>query len=171
MDYPLGTKFAFAAHNCLFTLQFNEMDRKEFLSLLGLSVGGAVVVSCLHSCAKDSSVTPGGSGGNTGGSTKVDFTLDLADQGNAALNTNGGFLVKNDVIVAKTTSGVFIAVAAACPHQGTTITYQGNNQQFRCPNHGSTFSETGSVTMGPASSALKQYKTELTGTKLRVFAG
>jgi cytochrome b6-f complex iron-sulfur subunit len=147
------------------------MDRKEFLSLLGLSVGGAVVVSCLHSCTKDSSVTPGGSGGNTGGSTKVDFTLDLADQSNAALNTNGGFLVKNDVIVAKTTSGVFIAVAAACPHQGTTITYQGNNQQFRCPNHGSTFSETGSVTMGPASSALKQYKTELTGTKLRVFAG
>jgi cytochrome b6-f complex iron-sulfur subunit len=166
-------KCASAAHNCLFTHQFNEMDRKEFLGLLGLSVGGAVVVSCLHSCAKDSDVTPGGNGGNTGGggATKVDFTLDLADQSNAALNTNGGFLVKNGVIVAKTTGGVFIAVAAACTHQGTTITYQGNNQQFRCPNHGSTFSETGSVTMGPASSALKQYKTELSGNNLRVFAG
>lgn len=149
------------------------MDRKEFLSLLGLSVGGAVVVSCLHSCAKDSGVTPGGNGGNTGGggATKVDFTLDLADQNNAALNANGGFLVKNGVIVAKTTGGVFIAVAAACTHQGTTITYQGNSQQFSCPNHGSTFSETGSVTMGPASTALKQYKTELTGNNLRVFAG
>ena len=143
------------------------MDRKEFLSLLGLTVGGGVAISCLGGCSKEAGVTPGGSTGGGGG---LDFTLDLNATENAALNNNGGFLVKNGVIVARTTGGVFIAVAAACTHQGTIIQYQGNNSRFFCPNHGSTFSESGSVLNGPASSDLKQYKTELNGKNLRVFA-
>lgn len=144
------------------------MDRKEFLSLLGLTVGGGVAIACLNSCSKESAVTPGGnSGGNNSG--KIDFTLNLADANNAVLNNNGGFLVKNGVIVARTQGGVYIAVAAACTHQGTIIQYQGNNQRFFCPNHGSTFSETGSVLNGPATGALKQYQTELSGSSLRVF--
>lgn len=144
------------------------MDRKEFLSLLGLTVGGGVAIACLNSCSKESTVTPGGSSGG-GNSGKIDFTLNLADATNAVLNNNGGFLVKNGVIVARTQGGVYIAVAAACTHQGTIIQYQGNNQRFFCPNHGSTFSETGSVLNGPATGALKQYRTELSGSSLRVF--
>ena len=143
------------------------MDRKEFLSLLGLTVGGGVAISCLCGCSKESGVNPGGS---TGGGSNVDFTLDLNDAANAVLNNNGGFLVKNGVIVARTTGGVYIAVAAACTHEGTIIQYQGNNSRFFCPNHGSTFSESGGVLNGPASTALRQYKTELSGTNLRVTA-
>ena len=143
------------------------MDRKEFLSLLGLTVGGGVAISCLGGCAKESGATPGGS---TGGGGNVDFTLDLNAAENAVLNNNGGFLVKNGVIVARTTGGVYIAVAAACTHEGTIIQYQGNNSRFFCPKHGSTFSESGGVLNGPASTALRQYKTELSGTNLRVTA-
>jgi cytochrome b6-f complex iron-sulfur subunit len=142
------------------------MDRKEFLSLLGLSVGGTVVVSCLGGCAKEDGPNPGGGGNNN----KVDFTLDLTEAGNAALNNNGGFVVKNGVIIGRTTSGTYIAVAAACTHQGTIVQYQANNQRFFCPNHGSNFSETGAVLNGPATGALQQYKTELSGSKLRIFA-
>lgn len=142
------------------------MDRKEFMSLLGLTVGGTVAISCLGGCAKESGVTPGG---NTGGSG-VNFTLNLNDAGNAVLNNNGGFLIKDGVIVARTTAGAYIAVAAACPHEGTLLQFQGNSQRFYCPNHGSTFSESGNVLNGPASRDLKQYKTELTGTNLRVFS-
>ena len=143
------------------------MDRKEFLSLLGLTVGGGVAISCLGGCAKESGVTPDG---NTGGGGSLDFTLDLNAPENAVLKNNGGFLVKSGVIVARTTGGVYIAVAAACTHQGTIIQYEGNNSRFFCPNHGSTFSESGGVLNGPASTALKQYKTELSGTNLRVTA-
>ncbi|WP_421799695.1 ubiquinol-cytochrome c reductase iron-sulfur subunit [Haliscomenobacter sp.] len=145
------------------------MDRKEFLSLLGLTVGGGVAISCLGGCTKEDGATPGGNTGGSGGGS-LDFTLDLNAAENAVLNNNGGFLVKNGVIVARTTGGVYIAVAAACTHQGTIIQYQGNNSRFFCPNHGSTFSESGSVLNGPASSDLKQYKTELSGKNLRVFA-
>ncbi len=146
------------------------MDRKEFLSLLGLTVGGGVAISCLGGCTKESGVTPGGGSSGGGGGSSVDFTLDLNANENAVLKNNGGFLVKSGVIVARTTGGVYIAVAAACTHQGTTIQYEGNNSRFLCPNHGSTFSESGGVLNGPASTALKQYKTELSGTNLRVFA-
>jgi len=37
------------------------------------------------------------------------------------------------------------------------------------PQHGSAFSTTGSVLNGPATMALKQYKTTLTGDNLRVY--
>ena len=142
------------------------MDRKEFMSLLGLTVGGTVALSCLGGCAKESGVTPGGSAGGSG----VNFTLNLSDASNVALTNNGGFLIKDGVIVARTTAGAYIAVAAACTHEGTLLQFQGASQRFFCPNHGSTFSESGGVLNGPASSSLKQYKTELTGTNLRVFA-
>lgn len=145
------------------------MDRKEFLSLLGLTVGGGIAVSCLNSCAKEDGVNPGGNNNGNNGGSKVDFTLDLNDAANAALKANGGFLVKNRVIVARTQNGTYIAVAAACTHEGTTINYEGSSARFTCPNHGSAFSETGGVLNGPATGALKQYQTELSGNSLRVF--
>lgn len=137
------------------------MDRKEFMNLLGLSVGGMVVASCFGGCTNDSEDEE---------AATVDFTLDLNDSANTALKNNGGFLVRNGVIVAKTTAGAYIAVASACTHQGTTVQYQVNNSRFFCPNHGSNFSESGSVLNGPANRPLKQYSTQLTGTTLRVFS-
>ncbi len=136
------------------------MDRKEFLSLLGLSVGGMVVASCLGGCSQDS-VAP---------RSDVDFTLDLTDSANAALQNNGGFVVRQGVIVARTVNGEFIAVSAACTHQGTTVQYQVNNNRFFCPNHGSNFSESGAVINGPANRPLQRFSTELMGDLLRIFA-
>ena len=70
------------------------MDRKEFLSLLGLSVGGAVVVSCLHSCAKDSGVTRG-SKEFTDAVSKSKFSktspaFGTVDKGHIMLQEHGG---------------------------------------------------------------------------------
>jgi len=136
------------------------MDRKEFLGLMGISVGGAVAMTCLGGCAKESGVSP----------SNVDFTLDLTDAAYAALTKTGGSLVKNGVIIGKTTAGAFIAVASACTHEQTTVQYQSGSKRFYCPNHGATFSESGSVTGGPATRALTQYNTQLTGNSLRIFS-
>ena len=137
------------------------MERKEFLALLGLSAGAVVVASCVGGCSKSDSTTANQS---------VDFTLDLSNASNAALTNNGGYLVKNGVIVARTSAGAYIAVASACTHEGTTIEYQSGSTRFHCPNHGANFSETGAVQNGPASTNLQQFKTTLSGTSLRVYS-
>ena len=100
------------------------------------------------------------------GPTK-DFTVDVSS---GSLATNGGFMVSNGVIIARTNTGTFLAVAAACTHQGTNINYNASGNNFVCPNHGAQFDSTGNVTQGPASTNLTQYNTTLTGTSLRVFS-
>lgn len=150
------------------------MERKEFLSALGVSAASLLLTTCLGACSK-SSGTDNGSvvpppPPPTPPPTSVDFVLDLTLSENANLTTNGGFVYKNGIIIARTTTGAYIAVAMACTHQGTTLVYQGNQNRFFCNNHGSTFSNSGMVNIGPATTNLQQYNTALTGTNLRVFA-
>lgn len=134
------------------------MDRKEFLTLTGMSLGAFVLATCGIGCKKEEE------------STTKDFTLDLNASANAALKNNGGSVVSEGVIIARTNTGNYIAVASACTHQGTTINYESSNSRFKCPNHGAIFNESGGVVSGPANKALTQYKTELNGTNLRVFS-
>ncbi len=135
------------------------MDRKQFLALVGTSVGAIIIGSCLNGCKKES---------NSPQQPTVDFTLDLNASSNSALNTNGGYIYNQGVIVARTMSGAYIAVSQACTHNGVSVVYQSSANDFYCSAHGSVFSSSGSVTNGPASSALKQYTCNLSGTSLRV---
>jgi cytochrome b6-f complex iron-sulfur subunit len=142
------------------------MDRKEFLAQLGLSSAAIFAGACLAGCSKDD----GGSGGGVTPPANVDFTINLADSANSALNTAGGFIYQSGIIIARTLTDTYLAVAQACTHEGTTVVWQSGNNRFFCPNHGSTFSTTGAVTNGPAGSALRRYNTSLTGTNLRIFS-
>ena len=137
------------------------MDRKEFLTALGLSSGALIVTSCLSACKKDAA------NGNVTAPT-VDFTLDLSQPANAALNNPGGYIYFNGVIVAKTAAGSIIAVSQACTHQGVDVVYTSGNNQFYCPSHGAGFSSTGVVTAGPANTALKLYTVTVAGNKVRI---
>ena len=143
------------------------MERKEFLSLIGLGSASALAAVCMGSCSKstESTTTPG----QPPTPTNVNITLDLTLPANAALANPGGYIYTGGIIVAKTTTGSFIAVSQACTHQGTTIQYEGTNKRFYCPNHGATFSDTGAFIAGPDSLAgLKQYKTTLSGNTLTI---
>ncbi len=146
------------------------MERKEFLSMLSASTASFLVMGCLGGCTKktmdDPDMQPTTPGGGT--SAKTDFTLNLEENANATLKTKGNALVKNGVIIAHTNAGTYLAVAAACTHQGTIVQYQANANRFHCPNHGSNFAESGTVINGPAAIALQQFKTTLTGNTLRV---
>lgn len=138
------------------------MDRKSFLSSLGLSAGTVLVASCLGGCSKPDS--PGS------GSTPatVDFTLDLSQPANAALRTAGGYLYSNGVIVAKTLAGDIIAVSQTCTHQGVSVQFVGSNNSFFCPGHGAGFSTSGAVINGPATTSLKKYTVTITGNSVRI---
>jgi len=135
------------------------MDRKEFLALVGTSIGAITIAGCLQSCNKQN---------NTPSAPTVDFTLDLTAPANIALTHNGGYLYSNNVIIAKTMAGEYIAVSQTCTHQGSTVIYQPSGNSFHCNSHGASFSSTGSVTNGPAGTPLKQYACTLTGTSLRI---
>ena len=102
-----------------------------------------------------------------GSVTPVDFTIDVST---GALASNGGSLIKDSVIVARTNGGVFLAIASECSHQGTTINFVAATNSFSCPNHGAKFDAGGNVTQGPASTTLKSYNTTLSGNSLRVFS-
>jgi cytochrome b6-f complex iron-sulfur subunit len=136
------------------------MDRKEFLLQLGSSaVLLPVCLGMLSGCSKETDVAPA--------PTNVDFTIDIST---GALSKNGGYLVKDGIIVARTTSGNFLAVSAACTHEGTNVQYESAPNDFYCASHGAVFTSTGAVSSGPARRSLAKYNTELTGTSLRIFS-
>jgi|DEB19_MinimDraft_3_1074340.scaffolds.fasta_scaffold97846_2 cytochrome b6-f complex iron-sulfur subunit len=136
------------------------MDRKEFLSQLGIGSAAALAITCLQACSKN----------GMGGGSSVDFTIDLNSSQFSALKNKGGYVVTQGIIVAYTLSGTYIAVSSRCPHEGVTVGYSSSNNQFVCTAHNSYFSSTGSRISGPANTGLTQYQTSLSGTTLRVFS-
>ena len=140
------------------------MDRKEFLKmscgLCGISVLGTSVL--LESCNKNTS------GSTTPQGPTVNFTLDLTKPVNASLNSPGGSLPSNGVIVVCTTLTSYYAIAQTCTHAGCSINYDKNGNDFVCPCHGATYDTNGNVTGGPAPAPLKKYTVTKNGNILTV---
>lgn len=139
------------------------MDRKEFLSQIGLSSALIFAGSCLGACSKGSTGTPTAP-------TNVDFTINLNDANYAVLKTAGGYVIVNSIIIALSTSNTYLAVSSVCPHEGFAVQYRSAQDQFVCPAHNSFFSTTGAKISGPANTGLTQYKTALSGTALRIYS-
>src|SRR5581483_509036 len=130
------------------------MDRKDFL-LKGCALCGvAATLTFIDSCSKDNS-------------NVVNFTLDLSSSANATLNNTGGYVIQNNVIVMRTSSG-FKALSLVCTHQGCTVNY--SNQQFYCPCHGGSYDQNGNVLSGPPPSPLKSLTVSQSGNILTVHS-
>ncbi|MFD0750970.1 ubiquinol-cytochrome c reductase iron-sulfur subunit [Mucilaginibacter calamicampi] len=151
------------------------MEREEFLSKLGIGVL-AICTGCgIASCGSKSN-DPGPSGGGGGGVTPpapgsgTVFTADLNSEVTAIGTTkvSGGVILVR--IAAGNVAGSFTAVQVACTHEGTNIGYNNSASKFVCPLHGSEFSQTGSVLLGPAAVALRKYTVNISGTTLSVVA-
>jgi cytochrome b6-f complex iron-sulfur subunit len=136
------------------------MKREEFLKQLST----AALLTCagcgLYACSSEDDPAP----------ANVDLTLDLTSSQYSALNTVGGSITTNGIIVARLSAAEFVALSRACTHQGTPVNYRSSQNDFYCSNHGSRFSTAGAVLEGPATRALTKYNTELTGNSLRVFS-
>ena len=144
------------------------MKRREFLGSLSGPVVAACAV-CMGACSKSSS---GSSTTNPPAGTNpppaANFTIDLGTN----LTSVGSSLVQGGVIVVRLATGnaasSFTAVAVACTHEGTAVNFNLANNQFVCPNHGSIFTSSGAVTLGPASSALKKYSIAISGNTMTI---
>ena len=82
-----------------------------------------IPIGVIESCSKQSYTGP----------TNVNFTLDLSNSANAALNTVGGYLVANGVLVVRHTSTSFKALSATCTHEGYTVGYDASSAKCNVP--------------------------------------
>ncbi|AQG79122.1 ubiquinol-cytochrome c reductase iron-sulfur subunit [Spirosoma montaniterrae] len=142
------------------------IDRQEFFRRVGTGVGAIWLMRCLAGCSSEANGDPAPNGGRN-----VDFTLNLTEKANEILKTKGGYVVVNDIIVAQTKDGQFVAVSANCTHQNTQLTYRPIENLFYCPLHLSRFDATGRVLNGPAAQALTAYKVtaNLGANTVRIF--
>lgn len=103
----------------------------------------------------------------------IDFTLDLTNKDYSTLKTVGNAVKVGDVFVINAKGGTFVALQRLCPHQFLDqLEYRLSSDDINCTHQGSQFKTDGSVTKGPAASALKKYTTVLStdGNKLQVKA-
>lgn len=137
------------------------MTRKEFIGTLGLGAAFALTATCLNSCSTSNNGTP----------SSVDFTIDLSDPTNAGLATNGGYVVRNSVVIARTTAGALVAATVICSHEGQRqVIYDKSANGYYCTAHGARFDLNGKGLNGNGSGGLTIYKTTLTGNSLRVYS-
>lgn len=148
------------------------MEREEFISKLGFSVllacTGCSLISCSSSKKDDPAPNPGVIPPNAPGNNNVltvDLTSSLLNIGDSK-SLNGVMLVR---IATGNIASSFTAVQSSCTHQGTSIDYSVAQAKFICPNHGSQFSHTGEVLLGPAVIALKKYTVSVNGTTATVI--
>jgi cytochrome b6-f complex iron-sulfur subunit len=135
------------------------MNRKEFLSTIGLGAVGVLCAGCLGACKSEDGITA---------PTSVDFTLDMSTPAYQSLVNPGGYVYKDGVIVAHTTGGAYVALSSTCTHQGGTVAYESGANRLHCPNHGSNFATDGSVQNGPATAPLRQYAVSVNGNLVHV---
>jgi nitrite reductase/ring-hydroxylating ferredoxin subunit len=133
------------------------MERRDFLTKLGVGAAFALTSSCLSSCAKivDS----------------VDFTIDLNEPAFAALKVPGGYVVTQQVVVAHGIDGNYYAATVICSHdQQKKVTYDQAEHEFYCTAHGARFDLQGNGKNSTGSGGLTVYGTALSGNTLRVFS-
>ena len=142
------------------------MDRKEFLSKLGVGAAFVLTGTCILSCGDDE-MDPE----RPQPRTDVDFTIDLNDAANSDLLDDGGFRVFTDelVVVARTLDGEYVAVTQVCSHE-QTLAMQFTGSNFLCTTHGAEFATNGDGLNDLGENGLLVYQTELNGTMLRVFS-
>lgn len=141
----------------------NITTRREFCAhacYASLAAAGVMVSGCGGSPTSPS----GGSApplpsvsGNVAGRTvsvTIDASSPLATVGNAALvqTSLGNFLV------ARTAQDNLTALTATCTHENQTVNGFADGH-YVCNVHGSEYSTTGAVLMGPANRALRSYPT------------
>lgn len=90
--------------------------------------------------------------GNTTDAMKVINVGDYPE-----LSSVGGQVQIGKVSISRTGQSKFLALSTICTHKKCDVDSTGNG--FECPCHGSTFSKTGKVLIGPATKNLKSFKT------------
>lgn len=147
LDEGCGASCACGAGNT--GLLATPIDRRKFVSLGAYAAAAAALAACAASGGGTNITSPG----SLGTTIKVsDFTT-LASVGGVAVTTISG----TPVAIVRTSATTFITLSRICPHQGSTVNSVSGG--FKCPNHGATFSSSGTWTGGQRTSNMVSYTT------------
>lgn len=133
------------------------IGRRQFISASVIAAAAAALAACGSSSSSSNITAPG----SVGLSVKVADYPALANVGGVAILSSNG----SPIAVVRTGAAAFIALSLICPHQGTTVNATASG--FRCPNHGATFTSTGTWTGGQRTTNMQSYTTSydsVTGT-------
>ena len=115
----------------------------------------AAAVAFTAACASSSTDGAGTASAPSGGGATVK-TSDVPEGG-------GTILQSKQIVVTQPSAGTYKAFSALCTHEGCLVTSVQNNT-IQCPCHGATFSALdGSVTGGPAPTALPSVPLTVSG--------
>lgn len=137
------------------------MKRKEFIEKLGIGAAFVLTSTCMGSCTRDNADPP----------NDVDFTIDLTQDKFLELQNFGSYVIENQIVIARSNSGEFLAATLICSHEELTqITYNDSEGAWFCTAHGALFDEEGVGLNANGSKGLAIYNTAVTGDLLRVFS-
>ena len=134
-----------------------KLKRNEFLKDIGFKGAALFALYCTGTSCLPADVTPSGS---------VSFTLDLNDSSNAALLTDGGYVIKSGVVVANI-GGYFVAGSQICSHENIRkVIFR--NGEFYCTEHGARFDSSGKGLNKDGSRGLIVYKVTISDTLITI---
>lgn len=159
------------------------MKRRDFNSLVGLGLLASSMPIALAACnqqpsdgssdtSNNSSTTEESPSSETAASTDGFATVGSVSD----LDSRGSLLKKGldvgPVIAIRdpANSANVIALDSRCTHQKCDVEWESGDTQFYCACHGSTFAPDGSVTNGPATTALPSYEAKIEGDQVLVKA-
>jgi cytochrome b6-f complex iron-sulfur subunit len=136
------------------------MDRRNFLSWVGVGLLASSLPTVLAACASDGSSSSNNASSSSekekdaGGFKAVGAIAQLDKEGKLA--SDGVLVVRNPQ-----DPKLLLAVNPTCPHKACTVEWKSDRKEFVCPCHKSTFSATGAVIQGPAEKPLPIYATKI----------
>ena len=139
----------------------DKIKRNEFLQELGFKGSALFSLYCTGVSCLPSDVNP-----LVGDVANTSLLVDMSDSLNANLHKNGGYIVRNGIVVANN-NGSYIAATQICSHENKRAIIFRNNEWY-CPEHGARFSLSGQGLNKDASKGLKVYSVNLVGKILNI---
>lgn len=137
------------------------MKRKEFLEKLGIGAAFVLTSTCIGGCTRDMAEPQ----------KDLDFLVDLTDNNFLALQDFGSYVIQDQVVIARSNTGEYLAATLICSHaQLEQITYSNVEGAWSCTAHGALFSESGEGLNANGSKGLQIFNTELNDNMLRIFS-
>ena len=158
------------------------MNRREFLTWVGVGWMASSLPVAIAACASDASKTPSAPTPIASTPPAPPATTPRADgfliAGTVAeLDKNGKIqnktLPTGPVLVVRNPadSKTLYAVNPTCTHNGCSVEWEADEKLFDCPCHDAEFASDGKVVKGPATKPLKTYQVKIEGDSVLVKAG